>query len=303
MVSAQDGYGLGTLGDPAAVLRTTDGGTTWQRVGTLAGSAAWPAIPSPTPRLPLSFWASVSGYAVTSAGGLARTEDGGVHWTPVPVGANDLSGVAFLGDGRFGCVQRNGDDTYLGTRDGGVHWATAPKAVGGPLAYALRVAGSSGWTALLGGMGAPNQAGYTTLAAVVAPAQAWTVYNGGALKRSADGGQRWVETEVRDIVQSVVSFADAHRGMLLTAGGRVLRSTDGGATWTQAAGAPAWVHSRGPLRTSPCTCAPWSPPNSSAAWSWQTRHPGAPAARASWRPSSARCRSCRSISRPHAAIL
>jgi|GEM_PF-6145009 len=88
----------------AALLRTTDGGATWTRVGTLPGTPL-PGLSLPGPASPLSFWDAESGYAVTPDGGLAQTNDGGAQWSPERVGLGALTGVAFVGGGRYGCVQ------------------------------------------------------------------------------------------------------------------------------------------------------------------------------------------------------
>ena len=258
-VTSQQGYGLGTLGDPEAVLQTSDGGSRWSVVGQLPTAAINPLVPAvpPGPSLGLSFTSVSSGWAVNGSA-LERTADGGRTWTaealPTAAGQSasvpQLDGVAFLPGGETGCVLESvgGSLSYLGTTDGGRNWAAValpqpalsssghalPGTGGaqGALACALQESGK--WSAALQSIVSSGLR--PVILAAVGPSALWTTVPGEAglhLNATADSGATWVTYTLaaHSSIQSV-SFATVDDGWLLTAGGRLLRSVDGGASWT-----------------------------------------------------------------------
>jgi photosystem II stability/assembly factor-like uncharacterized protein len=87
----------GWAAGPGALLRTTDGGTTWR-------SAAWPLPADATPTaVALDFSSATHGWLAITSGGTAtiwETLDGGAAWrlSELPGSATAVTGIAALND-------------------------------------------------------------------------------------------------------------------------------------------------------------------------------------------------------------
>lgn len=126
-VSGSLGYGLGTAGDPDAVLRTQNGGANWRIISELPDG---PVLSWRGPaRNALSFVSRSRGWAASSRGALWLTTDGGLRWT-----RQQLPGIAtrpggrvdqiMFADARHGCLLSGGTNTWV-TSDGGHTWSEA----------------------------------------------------------------------------------------------------------------------------------------------------------------------------------
>ncbi|WP_330186227.1 oxidoreductase [Dactylosporangium sp. AC04546] len=233
-VSDRVAWASGTGG---TVLRTVDGGRTWQQVGPpgttdlqfrdIEAFDAWHAV--------------VLSIGEGEASRVYVTDDGGRTWTETfrnadPAAFYDC--VAFL-DRRHGLALSDpvgGKFRILATHDGGRHWAVQPTD-GMPDALAGEFAFAASGTCLVASKG-----------------DAWFATGGGAQARvfhSADGGGRWSVTaspipsgEAAGIFS--LAFQDRRRG--LAVGGDFLvpaeapdgaaTTRDGGRTWTVAKTVP-----------------------------------------------------------------
>ncbi len=244
------GYGLGRLGDARAVLRTTDGGWRWQRVGTLPVSRPDPRFQFPL-TASLSFGSARRGWAVGGDHMLYTTSDSGRTWHLLLVQRRSpsnpqgwVSAVAFA-DERHGCVVAlDWPATYWGTDDAGTHWRPV-LGVAGVAACAAVLAGQPAASAL-GAVAPATEPSFADSSGVTGALSAWVLRRGCSyegkdrnsgqrLLRTTDGGRSWTQAtwpRCSFTVQSA-SFATARDGWLLTQDERLLRTADGGATWTE----------------------------------------------------------------------
>lgn len=263
-----------TPADPGAfaVLRSTDGGTTWSYVwgsfGCLMGCAG-----DGESLAPLAFRGDAAWRAVPF--GVARTVDGGKTWTTgtrlCAIG-QCVPSVSFVSATAGWAATANG---IFATHDAGETWQRQVPARGpGPLravhfvspttGYALpqlhrdtlvaTADGGSTWHAVspVGGL-PPNAAGSPAPSAqglwfLPGGATGW-VWNDQALAVTADGGATWralppppASGPIPVQIQQV-DFVSPEDGWLVDPFGDLFRTTDGGQTWTPLAlPAPGAVH-------------------------------------------------------------
>ena len=102
------------------LLRTTDGGTTWQRryLGSRLGEWGWK----------ICFASARSGYVSLERTGppmyLLKTVDRGLTWTELPFEDYNEQGIGFATP-RIGWIGGANNPTF-GTTDGGVTWTETP---------------------------------------------------------------------------------------------------------------------------------------------------------------------------------
>jgi photosystem II stability/assembly factor-like uncharacterized protein len=230
-VSPTVGFGLGVVGDSRTVLRSADGGSTWQSIGRLPAD---PILAEGEPLL--SFVDAQHGWAAVT-GGLLTTRDGGHTWSRVPNAP--AGGVAFA-DALHGCAGSFGTLAAV-TTDGGATWvaAAAPSGLvacaaslvdrrwataarpfdpGNLLALGTIVGANDAWA-----IGALD-ADHLGLAATTDSGATWTAYRWPAPPPDGTGGFA-ADTLVR------VTFVSQTTGWLLTLFGRLYATSDGGATW------------------------------------------------------------------------
>jgi len=243
------GYGLGTVGDARAVLRTTDGGRRWLRVGTLPVSRPGRDVPVTAS---LSFGSVRRGWAVGGDHTLDTTADGGGAWRQLtlvqlrsPSNPQGWVGAVAFTDERHGCVASlDWPATYWGTDDAGTHWRPVP-GVAGVAGCAAHLAGYPAARALA--IAAPTtDSGFADTAGVTGALGAWVLQRGCSypvpgpavgqhLLVTGDGGRHWTQVTWPRCSFTVqdASFATARDGWLLTHDERLYRTADGGATWTE----------------------------------------------------------------------
>jgi photosystem II stability/assembly factor-like uncharacterized protein len=226
------GGSVGYIKNRQFVVRTTDGGDTWQpelkkwgpvlygltsagrdfplacgQKGALAnrGDGGWARIKSPTKHVLASLALSRGkGVAVGSYGTILRTEDGGRTWTsPLPDDEKSLNSISFSGPG-YG-LATGGERLVLWTVDGGKTW-TNSKTVPGL---------------------------YMGSACLLNAQTAVAVGAGGVIFRTSDAGATWeqIQTGV-DWGFSRIIFVDESRGLAFGAAA-ILATEDGGRTWTR----------------------------------------------------------------------
>jgi len=191
--------------------RTTDGGATWQRRGTL---------PANTWLNEIFFSDAQNGWGVGAESDIVHTADGGLTWTnPMggvyssqqnPNNRYPLEGVSFADPLRGIAVGVCG--SLLTTSDGGASWTS-------------RLSGSC----TVSGRMAFTDANHL-----------WTAQSEGEILYTTDGGARWNRTSlplgVGEISQ--IDFVDNLNGWLAVRGNTVgdqfvFHSTDGGRSWVQ----------------------------------------------------------------------
>jgi YVTN family beta-propeller protein len=218
MVGPKVAFGLGTAGDPTAVVRTDDAGTSWTTVGQL------PALPSPYGGASLAFANRSDGVAVSMSGALYRTANGGRSWRQVA--GRTASSVAL--DGDAGCAFTS--STVLVTRNGGRTWGadsalSLPQGAS-PEGCAALVAAPT-WRAAVSAFSLGG-----AFEAALGGQDAWATLNTG-LYRTQDGGSTWTLYQSPALANTylvALSFGTPQIGLALTQGS-LFRTTDGGQVW------------------------------------------------------------------------
>lgn len=133
---ADDRYGW-AAGHDATILRTTDGGVSWQKVYDDPAAAV--------PILDLWFRDATTGYAVGAYGLLLTTTDGGLHWESTPLPAEDgaaidlhLNQLRAFADGRPVIAAEAGHLFIAGDK---VHWQSLPVPYAGSMFGTLPLGG------------------------------------------------------------------------------------------------------------------------------------------------------------------
>jgi len=117
------GYAVGSVGtfpdsSRAVVLRTTNGGVSWQTQHTSSGLGEW--------AWKISFPSALTGYVSVERGSgpmiFLKTTDGGITWTEKSCPNFNEQGIGFLND-NVGWLGGWGNPTYS-TTDGGDTWQT-----------------------------------------------------------------------------------------------------------------------------------------------------------------------------------
>ncbi len=264
-ISAETGFGIGTLSDPGAVLKTEDGGMHWT---VLAGPRRTPVdLTSIVFVNALDGWAA--GTVAWSASGeptnggqplLLATGDGGQTWSVVDRPAKAIVGFGFLNP-RQGWMVTTGSTSLLWTTDdGGRSWTEGPEMPTGEAPASVAFLQEEGWSLRFAGH-QPNQPyilSYSTnggkawsdLSAIpgssgpfaldpVGSGDAWMAVTG-ALLYTTDGGRTWTEWNLGKLPgpesPEVLDFTGPQDGWLLTSqfGASALwRTVNGGGTWTQ----------------------------------------------------------------------
>jgi photosystem II stability/assembly factor-like uncharacterized protein len=226
------------IGDLGVVVKTTDGGSTWQRVRRFDDAGG--------------FYKGMSAadantvWAVGANGQIIKTVDGGATWTSQSSGTTDiLNDVAANGVGSAWTVGVNG---VLHTTDGGITWQKL-STLAGPL---FRLSAPTATTVYVTGqpdlVSRTTDAGLTwstvqlvglngTLAtALSAPSAtvAWVVGTSGVIERTTDG-TTWstVTGPTSSSAQPLSILAlSALTAYVSYADGSIAQTINGGATWT-----------------------------------------------------------------------
>ena len=255
------------------LVRTTDGGRTWQTT-TLNDGFREIAFSNP-----LQGWAVVGGITdtTTNSGRLEVTDDGGLHWHASAL-KRGVDSVCFA-DPRVGWVA-SGSAVYR-TIDAGRHWAkveTGPNdAINSGWQATVRCRGSAAWVLWTGGAGLGSEAyrvartidggthwkivlsqlddalgslptidAYAASFAPTSPTGATFLglctacgYGSWSSTRTGDGGRTVHRTPMGGLDGASLNdmtFPDANHGWIAggAAGGFLLTSEDGGRTWQRA---------------------------------------------------------------------
>jgi photosystem II stability/assembly factor-like uncharacterized protein len=226
--------GVVFLGGGSVAYRTTDAGTSWQRVETDPGNVR---------RLEQVDATTI--YAV-GPGTLLRSADAGVSWASRPGGANeDVTGIHCATTEQCLMTVARGD-AILRTTDGGATapqristtqgvfaagFATAERAVGAGGGGATVISDDAGQTyAPVGG----DIGGSYPFGLRAGPTRdvAFALGARGDLARTTDGGATWRQLRVATTADLAdVSFTTADDGYVLDQRGGLFRTTNGGQSW------------------------------------------------------------------------
>jgi len=184
------------VGHDSAILRTSDGGTTWELVN-------W-APEDETPFFDVWFSDAENGVAVGAYGSYFETTDGGTIWSSRWISDDDwhLHKIARSGSGRLYIAGEAG--SVYRSDDNGENWVTLPTTYEGSYFGVLPLEGDS---VLLFGLR-------------------------GHLFRSDDAGESWEELETGTVAMLTdgIRLADGNI-VIVGLGGTILSSLDGGHTF------------------------------------------------------------------------
>jgi photosystem II stability/assembly factor-like uncharacterized protein len=190
-----------TVDSAGIIIKTIDGGETWETIYPLTGSV------SSFTRI--EFITSLKGFAVGWANTFMITEDGGETWEDVVAGTNMYfySSLNFYDENigfAAGLNLSNGLDSYI-TNDGGLTWAL--------------------------GTSTANMAEFSS-----AYADENTLFSVGkdqVISKSSDGGENWsmISSGIQGYYNFEVFFKDVANGIVSTEDGTLLTTHDSGATW------------------------------------------------------------------------
>jgi photosystem II stability/assembly factor-like uncharacterized protein len=181
------------------LYRSTNGGASWRAIGGISGIGSI---------FDIQFTSPTTGYFI-KGGVIYRTLDGGENWSPVFPSGLFLSDIA-VADAQT--IYVTGGITFDGlTRadfvrslDGGETWEEVPQP-------GLSEIGASAW---------------------VGPREGYVFTFLQEVLRTADGGESWVPVNgaLGEIVLDA-SFGDAQTGFAVGYGGNILATTNGGVSW------------------------------------------------------------------------
>ncbi|MGB9665216.1 MAG: choice-of-anchor J domain-containing protein [Ignavibacteria bacterium] len=202
-VSTVDANVAWATGVGGVVIRTTNGGATWQTVTTPRAVDAH-----------VIYGVSASKALVatngTSDAVLHLTTDGGQTWQNVVTIPGGFINVIIMFDNLNGFVEGDpvgGNWTLLKTTDGGFTWT--------PAATVPQAGSEYGW----------NNSGWNVGNTI------WFGTNNSRVYKSTDGGATWSYAPTTVANSYSVAFGNAQKGVVGSATGTANRSTDGGNSW------------------------------------------------------------------------
>ncbi|MEO5585791.1 MAG: T9SS type A sorting domain-containing protein [Flavobacteriales bacterium] len=197
MMNATLGYALDDNAVPA-ILRTRDGGHSWERMNQLSVN---------TPNA-MHMWDEQRGIVVGGSGSIYRSTDGFESYTSNGTGAyGTLRSVMFAND-TLGLIGTDAGRIYRST-DGGASWTLTTSGI------------SSSYS--ITGIAMPSVN------------TAYACAYGVGVMRSTDGGLTWQPTAAAVPTGSrTLHFSDALTGVVVGNSGNIHRTNDGGVTWVQA---------------------------------------------------------------------
>lgn len=246
------------VGDNGTIVRTTNGGATWQQVFSDPDSA--------DTLYDVSFANATTGWAVGSSSTVLRTTDGGQTWTPQTIpdnqkpfpfspGLNTLLSVHAIDSSRVCAVGAGG--WVLLTGNGGATWTRKNNGSGAPklnlnalffandtVGWAIGAQvllkttdGGNTWTQM------PAAAGSLTLFGLAGLAgnteRLWTVGQNGIALYSTNGGTSWLRPGESAGAMWVTTgstinalwFVGATHGWAVGEGSAFIRTVDAGRSW------------------------------------------------------------------------
>ena len=238
-------------GNVDTLVRTDDGGATWQRLSSGTHENL----------IRIQFTSAGNGW-LAGAKTIFHTADGGADWMSQAAIGPTITGLAFA-DPQDGWVTATKYDWAISdagpypvssgavyhTSDGGAHWVlqTIPPALSSAWVWAV-----SPSDAIVGGAGgrlshtvdggdswqsswraAADFSGDLDAVQFLNQTTGWTAGSAGEILKTADGGASWA-AQTSNTTQDIngLDFVGADNGWAVGDKGAIVHTTDGGATWT-----------------------------------------------------------------------
>lgn len=233
MVSAETTVAVGDLG---TVLRTTNGGTTWNVEFNAAGIEEQ--------LFAVQFVSGSVGWAVGESGRILKSTDGGISWliqdSPLPY---DLYALDFVSPTTGWASGFQG--TMLKTTDGGASWAVENSSTLSSLYSLYFVSANTGWAVGVNGtIVKTTNGGASWGTQTIATAQplfsvaftsllvGYTVGAFGLVYRTLNGGSSWSPVASgTDLSLFSVQFTSSTTGYAVGEYGGIIKTTNGGTSW------------------------------------------------------------------------
>ena len=237
-VQRLDATTLIACGTDAAVLKSTDSGTTWSVIHDARNGIS-------DDMESVCFVNESTGWTAGGGANLLKTTDGGNTWVQQEVDPfGSVQAVYFL-DELKGWAGGSGRVIYY-TEDGGDSWTSAPVTQSNFVRDIRFADENSGWAVATLGVIYHSSDGGLSWNEQVSGTNAtltrldffdadtgWAVGAFGTLLKTTDAGANWSEqTTNTNALLNDVEFVDALTGIAVGQG-VILKSTDGGASWTQ----------------------------------------------------------------------
>ena len=247
---AADGQTGWAVGEYRTILKTIDGGETWEQRESLDRSPILNSVTFADDAL--------VGWAVGWSGTIFKTTDGGDNWRPLnSTTSRILTSVTFTGDGGTGWAV-GWDGTILKSGDGGESWAPRDSGTtNGLKSVTFTADGRTGWA--VGQLGtilkttnggddwtlreSPVSEDLNSVTFAADGQTGWAVGRfpnipvDGAqpptILKTVDGGETWEQRPFRDALTlySVTFAGDRTTGWAVGGNGTILKTKDGGENW------------------------------------------------------------------------
>ena len=225
-----------TIGMLGTIVRTTNGGTTWQVQQTVAGISEQ--------LFAIQFLTPSTGWAVGELGRVVRTLDAGASWTSIDAPTQkDLYAVNFV-SATTGWVGGTGGVIFKTTNNGS-SWTAESSGTKSAIYSISFASATTGWAVGASGMilkttnagatwfgqtSGTSQSLYST--EFLSTSVGWVSGAFGTVLRTVNGGTSWT-TQTTSSIFSLYSiqFADFLTGWAVGAYGEIIKSTNGGINW------------------------------------------------------------------------
>jgi photosystem II stability/assembly factor-like uncharacterized protein len=238
--------------DEDRIVKTTNGGSTWQRlsISSIRNNIEFWDIAYPQPDTAIAVGVDQVACCGDTGAVIWRTVDGGATWTnPLTVGYPRLQGVSFTSGKRGTAVGWSG--TVLRTTDGGATWVRQTSGVSDDL-FDVFFSNESTGTAVGPGVIIQTTNGGTTWTSQTTDVELWYVtfldanfgvalgtdfgYSIGYILRTTNGGATWDKQVAPDAaILKGISFLNPTVGVAVGLYGATYLTSDGGVSWTKKA--------------------------------------------------------------------
>ncbi|TLY33807.1 MAG: hypothetical protein E6K56_00090, partial [Ignavibacteria bacterium] len=225
-----------SVGDLGTILKTTNGGLTWNVQFNAAGI---------TDQLfAVQFATSSVGWAAGGSGRILKTTDGGITWDiQNPLVPNDLYAIDFVSPTTGWTCGFQG--AILKTTNGGLNWTQQNSSSTSTLYSLYFLTPATGWAVGVGGtILKTTDAGTTWVAQTsgttqplfsvyfTSPSVGFTVGAFGLMFKTNNGGATWIPlTSGTNLSLFGLQFASSLNGWVIGEYGTIIKTTNGGISW------------------------------------------------------------------------
>jgi len=223
--------------EEGVIMRTTDGGETWEVQKTLADYL-----------MSVDFINSREGWVVGHDGVILHTQNGGQTWmTQTSPISGLLTSVFFLDEHNGWVVSRDNWGEIIHTTNGGSIWTLQDEPSQNPFNDVFFINADTGWVVGMDSTILRTYNGgedwlkcqlqvannpYLRSVQFIDEHTGWTTGTGGYILMTTDGGVSWqdIHSGYSELLQSMY-FTDPLNGWAVGVEGNILRTIDGGYTW------------------------------------------------------------------------